>query len=208
MELGLPYLYVVVVVVSAWGVVGYARGARPEVVNLAGVVISWLATVKLGDSIIELLNGLARTALFVARGGIDPESASKAAQSVSTVRLVDPNQHETALAILFVAIVAVFFMLSHRFVQRRVSVPGKALGCVLGAMNGYLSAYVVFQNPSPSALVVLTVTLPAGGAHTFGSYLPALTVAAVGLTLIAALVFSLRATRRGSGTQFAGRRRS
>lgn len=208
MELALPYLYVVVAVVSAWGVVGYARGARPEMVNLAGVTISWLATVKLGDSIIDLLNGLARTALFVARGGIDPESASKAAQSVSTVRLVDPAHPETALAILFAAIVAVFFILSPRFGRRRASVPGKALGSVLGAINGYLSAYVVFQNPSPSALVVLTVTLPAGGADALGSYLPALTVVAVGLTLIVALAFSLRATRRSGGTQFAGRRRS
>lgn len=208
MEVALPYLYLLVVILSIWGVVGFARGVVPEAISLAGIFISWVIVARLGAPFIEQINRLARTLVFVARGGIDAEDPSALVRSVSTVKIVDPVHPEIGLAVLYLAMIAGFFVLSTRFPQGERGVLRKVAGSVLGALNGYLAAYVVFQNPPPKAELVVSIGMPpVRNADSFGPYLSVFLVVAVGLILIVGLVLSLRASRRPGGTQFAERRR-
>ncbi|MCL5958860.1 MAG: hypothetical protein M1358_05995 [Chloroflexi bacterium] len=208
MQVELPFLYLLAVILSTWGVVGFARGALPEAVNLAGIFISWVFVATLGQSVLDLVNRLARTVLFLVKGGLDAENPSNVVRSLSGVRLVDTGQPQMGLAILFIVMVTAFFVFSRRFESRRTNIVAKVLGSISGALNGYLAAFVIFQAPSPKAEMVVTIGAPSvSGADSLGPYLSGLVIVAVGLIIVVGLMVSMRSSRSTGGTQFAGRRR-
>ncbi len=198
-ELALPYIYVLAVVLSAFGVFGYFRGWAREASALVGQLVSWALVITWGALTLAYMNKVYRALLFLVQGGIEAEDPSVLAKEINGVRLIDTEHPEPALSVLFIVLTIVGYLIVNRLVERKTSVPGSAVGALLGVANGYLLAGVLLNWPSYKANLVVTVNLPDETTAAFLSqYFPAALIVVIGIIIVGALINSLRNGRRSS----------
>ncbi|MCL5264197.1 MAG: CvpA family protein [Chloroflexi bacterium] len=208
MEISIPYIYVLVLLLAAFGVMGLARGWARDAAALAGVFVSWMVVAKLGGTILEFVNRVARAILFLTQGGIETDDPAQMAVRLSKVQLADLAHPDVPLALLFGLFILIVYLLSSRLIDRRTTWPGKAGGALLGALNGYLVSYAMLQAPSPRTNILTTLTFPVKDIALFlGQYLAAALIIAVGIVIVFALFNGIRTARRSADAGWAQKRK-
>ncbi|MBI2953126.1 MAG: hypothetical protein HYY30_02350 [Chloroflexi bacterium] len=209
MEISVPYAYLLVPVLSAVGLLGSRRGWAREAVTFVGVMLAWLVMARLGEGILQLLNRLARAVLFILEGGMESGDPASLVRRLNQTQLADQQHPEVPLAILFVVLVLVVYLVTSRLIMARTTILAKIGGALLAALNGYIITFVILQEPSPRSTVIASVALPMGDAPGFlGQYLSAALVALVGVVIVFALFSGIRLSRRSAKAGWAEKRRS
>lgn len=207
-RISVPYLYVLALVLAAFAGLGFVRGWAREAVAVGGVIVAWNISARFGDAILQYLNRLARSILFVLNGGIESTDPTALVRSLNETQLADLQQPQVPLAILFATLVIIVYMLTVRFIRARATLLGKIGGSLIGMLNGFLIAFVLLQAPSLQSKLIVSVSLPATGVLSFvEQYTPGLLVALVGIVIVFALFTSLRAARQRKGPGWAEKRR-
>ncbi|MBI4320462.1 MAG: hypothetical protein HY675_18390 [Chloroflexi bacterium] len=207
MEISLPYVYFLAVALSAFAVWGYLRGWAREAFTLAGSVTAWMLTITEGKTVLDFVNKLYRAALFLVQGGIEVQDPGALARRLGGVQLMDLQHDEVPLSVFYGILVIVTYLLVDRYVERKTTIAGHVVGSCLGTLNGYVSTNTLLHWPSQNAVLVTTLTVPDENTIvTFGQYIPAGLVVGVGLVVILALINSMRSNRRGTRSEWAGRK--
>ena len=194
----MSYTYLVVGALVACGLVGYQRGWLREVATLGGLLLAWVATLFLGDWAIALVNRLQLIVAFVVRNGFDATSPALVIQEIRRHPLVDPGHPDLFLGSFFGALVLLAYVLASRFVRAESTTSARALGVLVGLVNGYVLSYLALRFLAPAARVGLTLPeSPSDSVHWLGTYLPTLLVGGVVLAIAIALLSTKRAGTGG-----------
>lgn len=214
MEVSVPYVYLLGLILVAFAARGFTQGWAREGATFGGAFAAWLIIEKLGDRILEMVNRLARSVLFVLQGGIESNDPASLVRSLNQLRVVDPEHPQVPLTILFGVLVLIVYLLTPRFILARRTIPAKVGGSLIAIVNGYLIAFALLQEPSLQAKLIVSATfppigLPMGDIPGFsGQYVSAALVALVGIVIVLALFTGIRSSRRRMGSGWAEKRRS
>lgn len=190
----MSYSYVVVGALVACGIVGYQRGWLREVATLGGLLIAWLATLFLGEPAITVVNRLQLIIAFIARDGFDTTAPASLILDIRRHPLVAPSHADIFLGAFFAALALLAYAAASRFVRPEATTAARALGVLVGLVNGYVLAYLALRFLAPAARVGLTLPVtPSDSVNSLGEYLPTLLVGGVVLAIAIALLSSKRA---------------
>ncbi len=213
MEISVPYIYLLGVILIGFAALGFTRGWTREGATFAGVFAAWLVMVKLGDGILQLVNHFARSILFIFQSGMDSKDPAALVQRLNQVQLADLQHPQMPLTILFIILASIVYWLTTRFIRMPRTIPARVGGSLIAIVTGYVITFVILQEPSLQARLVISLTLPwttlpAGVPGFLGQYLSGALVALVGIVIIFALFSSIRSSKRRLGSGWAEKRRS
>ena len=191
--------YLVIGVLAVFGVIGFWRGWLREVATLAGLLVSWMLLITLGETFIGLVNRLFLMAAFTLRGGFDARDPSLLLRELRQRPLVDPRHPDLFLGLLVLLLAAAAFAAANRLVARASGWSAQGLGALVGVANGYLIAYLSLHYLAPAQPAGLAPGVNAWSvAETLGQYLPTVLLVGVGLAVVIALISSRRLSGRSS----------
>ena len=183
-------LYVVGVVIVAFGVVGFVRGWLREMIALAGLVLGWAAVLLGGQLLVLVVDRAYLMVVSTARGLFDSPDPAGILRPLRANPLVDPAHPDPLYAMIFALIVVGVYFAGARSAPGPDGLLAQILGVPVGLMNGYLLAYALLRYAAP---VVFGDDL-AATARLVGQYVTP--VLAVGAVVVAGLAL---ATLRGKG---------
>jgi len=193
-------LYVVGVVIVAFGIVGFVRGWLREMIALAGLVLGWAVVLLGGQLLVLVVDRAYLMVVSTARGLFDSPDPGGILRPLRASPLVDPAHPDPLYAMVFALVVVGVYLVGARSAPGPDGLPAQILGVPVGLMNGYLLAYALLRYAAP---VVVGNDL-AATARLIGQYVtPVLGVGAVvvaGLAL-AALRGKGRGIRLGRGAR-------
>ncbi len=202
------YPYIVLVIVVAAAAVGFQRGWLRDIATLGGILVAWLCVTTVGGILVGLVNRVILIVRFTIGGGFDLATPNLLLDQLRRSPLVDPRRPETFLGILFLALVAVAYVMASQYAPLSIAASGRALGVLVGLVNGYLVSYVGLRYLAPEARTGLSLTLfPGTIADELGRYLPTILIAGVVVTIAIALLGSRKGGGRGNSRVSAGRAR-
>jgi hypothetical protein len=202
----MSYSYLVVGLLVLFGAVGFWRGWLREIGTLAGLLVSWMVLVTVGEALVNAANRVYLIVGFIVRNGFDAPHPEGLIQALRRAPVVDPRHPDLFLGVLFVALAAVVYLAANRYVGPAANWSAQALGLLVGMANGYLVTYLVFHYFAPSARIKLTVSMsPSSVADLLGHYLPTILVAGVLVAIGIALLSSRRLSGKGSPRAVPGR---
>lgn len=213
MEISVPYIYLLAVILAAFGVIGFKRGWAREGATFGGAFAAWLIMVKLGDGILQLVNRFVRSILFVLQGGIDSDDPARLVHNLNQVQVVDLEHPQIPLTVLFIILVSAVYWLTARLIATSRTMPAKVGGALISIVTGYLITFVILQEPSLRSTLFISLTLPWSASPTngvpgfMGQYLSGVLVVLVGIVIVFALFSSIRTSRRRLGSGWAEKRK-
>jgi Colicin V production protein len=188
----LPSYWPVALALVTFGAIGLRRGWVRELASLGLVLLDWLIVFAFGLSIVDLLNRIALIVTFTWRGGFDAADPGGLLRALRSSPPIDRWHPEWLYLLIFGLGGAAAYALSNRLTAGADRAPGSAadavLGGLIGAVNGYLLAYVglgylhgALRAPASEPLAIL------------GGYATTLAVAVVAAAVAFALIASTRA---------------
>lgn len=200
------YPYVVLAIVIGGAAVGFHRGWLREIATLGGLLVAWLCVTTLGGTLVGSVNRIYLIVRFTIDGGFDSPIPAVMLDVIRKAPLVDPRHAQFFLGIVFVLLAIGAFALASRFAPPSAAASGRALGVLVGLVNGYLVAYLGLRYLAPDARSSLGLGLfPGNLVDELGRYLPTILIAGVVMTIAIALLSSRKGSSRGAARIAAGR---
>ena len=200
------YPYVVLSVLVVGAAIGFQRGWLREIATLGGLLVAWLGVSALGGNLVGVVNRADLIVRFTVNGGFDSTSPGGMLDLLKKAPVVDPHHADTFLGIVVVLVAVASYVAASRYAPPPIAASGRALGVLVGLINGYLLAYLGLRYLAPGARTGYDLGLFSGNlVDELGRYLPTLLIPAVVVTIAIALLNSRKSPSRGSGRIVAGR---
>jgi len=180
-----------------FGVLGFKRGIRRELIGLVGIIVAILIVSQSLPSLKPKINQMYRMARLAWNIGVQKQDPGQAwAEASQQPDIIQSSDEERALAILlFVLITALGYLLAQRYVPEPHTLWLRFLGLLGGLFNGFWIAMyalpLVFPEPTT------TITVPSGEvrAALSNEYIIARVIAVFVFVIIALGIYS--ASNRG-----------
>ncbi len=160
----------VVTAMLIFGIVGFTRGARRELITTVFILFAYLLTTWWFEGYIGAINRIYRLIRIALSGALTSDNPGQALERVRGLPpLISETDEATAVRLItFIAIVWVGYLLSRR--ARRVLTPvgiatlrrppdllARFAGAVAGAINGFLILYYILPRFVPGVQAVLVI---------------------------------------------------
>jgi hypothetical protein len=200
--------YAIGLMLIAFAGFGFWHGWLREATTLAGLLLTWSLVLFVGRALIGFLNRLYLILVFTVQGGFDSRAPGAMIDALRRSPPIDPRHPELVFAVLFVALLAVTYLGSFRYVARVDTLKGRLLGALVGLADGYLVVYLALRFVAPVLGLGLQWSGFAVASAVLERNLTTLLVVGVCLIVGIALLSSSGGAGRGRGRAPAPRARS
>ncbi|MFO7695735.1 MAG: CvpA family protein [Anaerolineae bacterium] len=150
----------IAIVASLFGLIGYRRGIRRELIVLLTLVVAIAAVGFITDSLVEPLNRFYYLQKFARVGGLGADDPSAVWREVrGAPELIESERSRDVLKIgLFGGVALLAYILSARYGRARVGVVDGVLGLLVGLLNGVAVIYFLLPILFPDPTTLLEIS--------------------------------------------------
>ncbi len=156
---------VLLLLVGVFGIIGFVRGIRRELIVFGALVVGAAVLGLAGESIARPVNRLYDFQRFFFAGGAAAEDPAMVWRQVSEApALIDTERGLDRLKVAIFGITGLAgYLLGEKLRPPAFGLPMKALGLIMGLLNGVVVAYFAFPIlfPEPTAVIMV----PSGEVH-------------------------------------------